>query len=130
MLLGILDRYEKRLLKLRATLLESLPKRPSSLLKATVMAVMSHPSRKNASLPTIIGLMDEQAIREKIADLKLRIFNSLSRELPHPEQVAVVLMILDGLLLAEMSRPPVFPKHCVIKIYEDLLSYVDTLDAG
>ena len=127
MLSCAVDRYERRLLSMRGTLMTTMPHRPSSLLKATAVAIMSLPNLRNDVVVTLVGMLNEPEIRAKIADLKRRLFAGVCRTLPRSDQVAMVMMLLDGLWLARMSTPPLYPEHCVKKIYADLLEYIDML---
>ncbi|MCD7895645.1 MAG: TetR/AcrR family transcriptional regulator [Planctomycetaceae bacterium] len=125
MLLQLLERYGAQFTGLRQEIYDSLPDGPHRLLKATVLAAVRHPVKKNSSVANALTLLDDIELRAKVLEIRKRTFDELSENSDHPERVGIVLAAVDGLwimdLFGDRSVTPALQK----RIVEELLNLID-----
>lgn len=126
-ILAIIDRFEDHLREGRDRLLQTLPDSPSRFLKATVLAMLEYREGTNGKVSNLGGMLDVPEYRERVAELKVRIFNELVTHHPNREEAAMALVIVDGLWMNNQFKIPVYYDGCIQRMEELLLASVDAM---
>lgn len=129
LLIGMIDRYETRLLERRAQILAKLPDRRHSLFKATVIALLEALEQSRQGIPNFSALLDNEELRKHVGVMKKRIFKEVSAADPHPERLALVLLVIDGLWMDVRFKPAVIGKEVREAAVRELLAHIDSFDA-
>lgn len=129
MLLQLIGRYESRFHTLREQIMAELPESPTRLLKATVIASINHPARARNQPSNMIALLDDVELRERIAAIKARTYEEVSRGSRHPERVALAMLVADGLWVSELFGKQTVNEAFRKKIVAELLSIIDVFEA-
>lgn len=124
MLLTLMDRYEERFRQLRDEIYRGLPEGRARLLKATIIASINHPARHN-NASNMVTLLDDVDLRDKIAEMKVSLFEEVSKGFKHPEKIILALLVTEGLWVTEMFGKPIVNDKYKKYIVNELLGLID-----
>lgn len=125
MLSQLLVRYEEQFRAFRDEIHATLPKEPTSWLKATILASLRHPAKSETSISNILGLLDDVELRQKLGEMKLRLFTEITSNYPNPERAALALLAADGLWVMDLFGVPMPSGELEEKIIGELLRLID-----
>ncbi len=125
LLLQLVDRYDEGFQKLRREVFDKLPDSPGRLLKATIIASISHPAKVGGSISNLLTLLDDVDLRERICRIKKKVFEEVAAHSRNPEKVAIALLAADGLWVTEMFGRPAFDTEFKNRIVNELLRLID-----
>lgn len=125
MLEQLIDRHVERFMEMREKIMQELPESRSRRLKASLLASLNEPIKREENLPNILALLDDVSLREKIYLLKKRLFQEMSNDTDHPERVALAMMAADGLWMSGMYGAPLFTEEFRQKVVDELLRIID-----
>lgn len=124
----VLARYSERYLQLRAEIMATLPPSPTRLLKASLLASFQHPVKQAHDITNLLSLLDDVDLRQSIAGMKKRLFDEISAGSRHPEHIAIAMMAIDGMWVAEMFGTPIFTSEFKDRVVKELLRIIDMFD--
>lgn len=126
MLMQLMDRYERDFADMRRGIYESLPESSTRFLKATVLACVHDQARKEAgNISSVLSLLDDVEMRQRIFQMKLRIFEEVGRESRCPEKAMLALFATDGLWITQLFGQEVVSRELVDKVIGELLRLID-----
>lgn len=125
LLMQLMDRYEKRFAGMRREIFDTLPESPTRLLKATVLTSVRDPARKESNISSVLSLLDDVDMRQRVFEMKLRVFDEVSRDSRSPEKAILALLAMDGLWITELFGKEVIPKEILDKVVAELLRMID-----
>jgi len=126
MLMQLMDRYERNFTAMRRDIYEALPESPTRFLKATVLACVHDPARKeHGNISSVLSLLDDVDMRQRVFEMKLRIFEEVARESQSPEKAMLALFATDGLWLTELFGKEVISRELLDKVIAQLLHLID-----
>lgn len=100
MLLQLMERYQEQFLHTRQELYDDLPAEPGRLLKATILASLQHPAKVGGNnISNVLTLLDDMEMRSKVSEMRMKLFEELSHDYPHPEKIALAILATDGMWL-------------------------------
>lgn len=122
----MVQRYEEVYNARRQEILETLPEGPGRLLRATVIASLEYndQSRENHNH---IGLYADEEFRKQLTELKKRTYAQLAQGCRHPEKLAMVMFVLDGMWMDKTVGEPSIPLSHVERLRDELMRYVDEI---
>lgn len=125
MLLQLIARYEEEFLALRKQIVESLPDEPNRLLKETIIASIKHPAKTTSNLSNVLSLLDDLELRQKVSEMKLRLYREITAGYPRPERAALAMLAADGLWVLDLFGGGMVSEELEEKIVGELLHLID-----
>lgn len=125
MMLQLMDRYEAKFKALRQELYDSFPEGPNRLLKATILACVKHSARSRTDLSNVLTMLDDVEMRQRVMDMKKRVFAEISAGYEKPERIALAMFAADGLWIMELFSSEPIPEEFEKKIIDELLALID-----
>lgn len=122
LLLGLLQRYERRLCALRDEIYNELLPQPFRKLKAALLALMKYPSRYTGSPSLPIEFLSDKELRAGVFAIKEKLFKEIVAETQDIKTVVWAMLVFDGIALSQMSNREIYPEQYVHTIVNELLS--------
>lgn len=126
MLFQLLERYEKKFFATRQEVYDSLPDDPNRLLKATIIASINHPAKSHTDMSNVLSLLDDIEMREKVSEMKVRVFKEISAGYEKPEKIALAMMAADGMWVMDLFGGGILSPGFQEKIIAELLRLIDS----
>lgn len=103
LLLQLVERYQEKFFATRQEIWDTLPDEPGRMLKATILASLQHPAKVGGhSISNVMALLDDLELRSMVSRMRMKLFEELSRDYPHPEKVALAILTTDGMWLMDL----------------------------
>lgn len=125
MLLQLLERFERQFYAQRQEIYDSLPEGPHRLLKATVIASVRIPAKRETSISNVLALLDDVELRELVRKMKLRTLREITEKFPKPEKALMALLVVDGLWVMDMFAENAISYEMEKSIIDQLLELID-----
>lgn len=109
LLMAVLHRFETYYFEQRDALAARLPEAPGRLARATLMVMVASRKEMASAAHYRLDMYEDLEYREKIGDMKRRMFADILAGARNPEKVAMILYLLDGLWLDKLFRPGPIP---------------------
>ena len=130
LLFRLIERHGERLEKLRNEFLSELPDRPGRKLKAYILARLNELSRRTISLSKMVGVLEDDDLREFVIGLKNRELQEINKGTRRPELTTVLALAMEGLWMMDLFKVPVFTPEFREKVVAELLEMVDRTCQG
>lgn len=128
-LTGVLKRYEVVYNARRQEIYDALPEQNGRLLKATIDASLEYFELHQNQLHNLMGIYSDDKFLKNLRKLKQRNFATLVEECEHPEKLAIILYVLDGMWMDRSLDASGKAPISIKALRKELMRYVDEMFA-
>lgn len=122
---NLIKRHNERLTRRVEEMRKTLPESPGRDLKAYILAKLSDPSRLNMSASKMIGVLEDDELREFVTNIKKREMNELDKVCYHREMSTVVVLAMEGLWMMDLFKIPAFNDEFRDRVIAEMLEMAD-----
>lgn len=126
--MAILDLYSERIHEKRKAFLEAMPTTGHAFFKATAMAMLEYMRVTRADMSNIGGILDVPEYRDKLLEIKNRLFAEVEERYPHRDKITIAFVIMDGLGMNNIFKNDMYYQGSRQAIEDYLMRFIDSLD--
>ncbi|MCD8350466.1 MAG: TetR/AcrR family transcriptional regulator [Planctomycetaceae bacterium] len=122
---GVLDRLRDRLADER----DSVPQNgnPADPARASLISILNLVRAGCPALTGLVAMLGENEIRARLANARARLFGEIGSDAPHPEKIAIAMLLLEGLWLDNSIGRSAFCQDVGSRVVNELTRLLESL---
>lgn len=121
-------RFQRRFFQLRDKVMLELPEKKTRRLKATILVLLRHLTYTSDSFANIGSLFEDPDLANIIAAIRAEIFEDVCAGCRSPEKIVLIMLLVDGLWMANTFCRAPYSKAERDAVVEKLLDFVDSME--